>query len=273
MIKRIIPVSGEALPVIGLGSWQTFDIPETENYSTLKEVLKTMHAAGGRLIDSSPMYGRSEQVIGDISSGMENADDFFYATKVWTTGEREGIRQLENSLKKMKRRSMDLIQVHNLVDWQTHWHTLRRWKEEGKVRYLGITHYTDAFHDELLEVMRMATPDFVQFNYSITDRYAEEKLLPMAADMGIATIINRPLDVGKLFEIVKNKPLPEWAASLNIDNWAAFFLKYIISHPAVSCVIPATGNPQHAADNFRAGEEPLPDEDVRKEMTRYITDL
>ena len=272
MIKRIIPSSGEALPLIGLGTWQTFDT-DSSCYPDLKTVLETMYAEGGRLIDSSPMYGRSEKVIGDISIGMENAGDFFYATKVWTTGLQEGIDQLESSMQKMRRDTMDLVQVHNLVDWKTHLPQLRRWKESGKIRYIGLTHYTDAYHDELIKLMRSEKPDFVQFNYSIFSRNAETKLLPAAADLGIATLINRPFGEGKFFSKVKGRSLPAWAVELGIESWAAFFLKYIIADPAVTCVIPATADPSHAVDNFKAGAGNLPDSHTRKQMVEFISGL
>lgn len=272
MIKRIIPSSGETLPVIGLGTWQTFDVTSTA-YPGLKEVLTKMHAAGGTLIDSSPMYGRSEKAIGDICSTMPSAGDFFYATKVWTTGLQQGIRQMEASMQKMQRTTMDLMQIHNLTDWKTHLPQLRLWKETGKIRYIGITHYTDASHEELEKIITAEKLDFVQFNYSITARNAEKRLLDVAAANGVATLINRPFGEGKLFGTVHGKALPAWAKEAGIDSWAAFFLKYIIAHPAVTCVIPATGNPAHVTDNLKAGEGILPDDATRKKMIDWLANI
>jgi len=272
MITRIIPSSGEALPVIGLGTWQTFDVSST-TYPALTEVLTKMHSAGATLIDSSPMYGRSEQVIGDIINTMPTANDFFYATKVWTTGLQQGIQQMETSMQKMRRTTMDLMQIHNLTDWKTHLPQLRRWKETGKIRYIGITHYTDASHKELEKILNAEKLDFVQFNYSIAARNAEKRLLDVAASLGVATLINRPFGEGKLFNTVKGRDLPQWAHEMGIDSWAAFFLQYIIAHPAVTCVIPATGNPAHLAANLIAGEKNLPDAKARQKMVNYLNDV
>lgn len=270
MIHRTIPSTGERVPVIGLGTWQSFDV--SSGLEPLNDVLTVMADAGGRLIDSSPMYGRSEEVVGTLTSQWKD-NPFFYATKVWTKGREEGIRQMNSSFKKFRRPVIDLMQVHNLVDWQTHLRTLRKWKEEGRIRYIGITHYTDSVHEELAKIIRLEKIDFVQFNYSITDRHAEKELLPVAAENGVATLINRPFGEGKLFGKVRGKSLPPWAAECNIENWSQFFLKFLIAHPAVSCVIPATSNPLHAADNMKAGLEPLPDEALRKKMAAYIDDL
>jgi diketogulonate reductase-like aldo/keto reductase len=272
MITRIIPSTGEAIPVIGLGTWQSFDVPKSD-YSKLHSVLTTMYESGGRLIDSSPMYGSSEQVIGDLTSNIKLPSPFFYATKVWTTGLREGIRQMESSMKKMKRDTMDLMQIHNLTDWKTHLPQLKRWKEEGKIRYIGITHYTDSSHAELERILKTEQLDFVQFNFSIFSRNAEASLLPAAAERGVATLINRPFGEGSAFKQIKGKSLPEWAKDFGANSWASFFLKYIISHPHVSCVIPATGDPKHALDNFSAGSGELPDADKRSKMVQYIKSL
>ena len=272
MIKRIIPSSGEVLPVVGIGTWQVFDVTH-EKYPELKKVLEVMHDGGGTLIDSSPMYAKAEKAIGDVTSKMEASDDFFYATKVWTTGAEEGLKQMDASFEKMQRKKIDLMQIHNLVDWKTHLPNLRKWKEEGKIRYIGITHYTDEHHEELERVMKSEKPDFVQFNYSITNQHAEKKLLDVASDLGIATIINRPFGTGNLFRRVSGKPLPSWAGENGIESWAAYFLKYIIAHPAVTCVIPATANPNHEAENVKAGREPLPDKNLQKKMVEYLQNL
>jgi diketogulonate reductase-like aldo/keto reductase len=273
MIERIIPSTGEKLPVIGLGTWQTFDVGEQSLYPELEKVLSAMHQSGGTMIDSSPMYGRAEKVIGDITANMQTGNDFFYATKVWTTGEAEGIKQMENSMTLMKRNCMDLLQIHNLVDWQTHLKTLRRWKEEGRIRYIGITHYKDEMHEELEKVLRAEQFDFVQFNYSILARHAEERLLPVCNDLGVATIINRPFGEGKWFAHVMGQPLPVWANSFGIQSWAQYFLSYIISQPEVTCVIPATRSPLHAVDNMMTGSAELPNEAARKKMVEYIEQL
>ncbi|MEO7524053.1 MAG: aldo/keto reductase [Ferruginibacter sp.] len=273
MLKRNIPSSGEALPVIGIGTWKKFDVSNEDDYPVLENILLSMHTKGGSLIDSSPMYGNAEKVIGDITSGMGVANDFFYATKVWITGKQQGVDQMETSMKNMQRPAIDLMQIHNLLDWKTHLATLRNWKESGKIRYIGITHYTDDMHEELEKIMRAEPIDFVQFNYSIQSRHAEKRLLPAAADLGVATIINRPLGTGKIFHLVQDKVLPAWAKDYDIKSWAGYFLKYIISHPAVTCVIPATSDFAHAVDNFESGSEILPDEDMRNQMFAYFNEL
>jgi diketogulonate reductase-like aldo/keto reductase len=273
MIQRIIPSSGESLPVIGLGTWQTFDVEDVSTYPALEEVLRLLHSAGGRLLDSSPMYGRSEEVIGDITSSMPEGNDFFYATKVWTTGLLEGTRQIEASFRKMKRTSMDLVQIHNLVDWKTHLPQLRRMKEQGKIRYIGITHYTDDSHEELEKVMRKEQLDFLQFNYAINATHAEKRLLDAAADLGVATLVNRPLGQGHLFQKVHGKSLPAWADEIGVTSWGAYFLKYILAHEAVTCVIPATKNPAHATQLLEAGEGILPDQPMKEKMWKYLQNI
>lgn len=274
MLQRPIPSSGEMLPVIGIGTWKCFDVPNKGAYPELSSVLKTMYGHGGKMIDTSPMYGMAEQVIGDLTEGMAGRDDFFYATKVWTTGRREGIEQMQASLRKMKRKQVTLMQIHNLTDWKTHLPVLRDWKAEGKINYIGITHYTDSMHEALEKVFREEKGiDFVQFNYSIDSRHAEKRLLKAAADCGVATIINRPFGEGKLFQKVKGKALPAWAGEAGMNSWSRFFLQFIISHPAITCVIPATADPAHAFDNFGAGSGELPDERTRLRMTEYIESL
>jgi diketogulonate reductase-like aldo/keto reductase len=268
---RTIPSTGETIPVIGLGTWQTFDVSPSSDLNPLERVITTTSEAGGKLIDSSPMYGKSEEIIGLLTS--KKPDQFFYATKVWTQGKEEGIQQMENSFVKLKRSVIDLMQIHNLVDWETHLNTLRKWKEEGKIRYIGITHYTDSMHNELVKIVKSEKIDFVQFNYSIAHRNAENYLLPAAAEYGVATLINRPFGEGNLFNQVKEKKLPALANEFEINNWSQFFLKFIISHPAVSCVIPATSNPSHAAKNMQAGSGPLPDDSTRKEMVEWFKKL
>ena len=269
MLYRTIPSSGEAMPVIGLGTWQTFDVGPSQ-YSTLKDVLNKMHLAGGKLIDTSPMYGRAEEATGNITSTMSTQNDFFYATKVWTHGAAAGKEQIAASYRLMKRDVMDLIQIHNLLDWQLHLLYLRKLKEEGRLRYIGITHYQDSSHEALAAVIKKEPIDFVQFNYSILSRHAEKMLLPLCAEKGIATIINRPFGEGSLFKKVANKPLPAWAKEIKIESWAAYFLDFISAHPAVTCIIPATRNVQHAIENFNSGSGFLIDEQMRKRMVAYV---
>lgn len=270
MIQRSIPSSGELLPVIGLGTWQTFDVPDSSSYPALTDVLNEIYNSGSRLIDSSPMYGRSEKVIGDITAPLHIKNDFFYATKVWTDGRETGIKQMKDSLEKMKRKTIDLMQIHNLTDWKTHLPVLRSWKELGIIRYIGITHYTDSMHEALEQVFTKEKIDFVQFNYSIDSRHAENRLLKAAADHGVATLINRPFGQGKLFDQVKGKQVPEWAFEAGMETWSSYFLNYILSDPAVTCIIPATSNAQHARDNCKAGASELPSETTRKKMVDYL---
>lgn len=273
MLTRQIPSSGEHLPIIGLGTWQVLDVADPNASPALTDVLSTFHAGGGRLIDSSPMYGNSERSVGMLTQQSGHADDFFYATKVWTTGKAAGIRQLENSLRLMQRHTIDLVQIHNLVDWQTQLKTLQEWKEAGRIRYIGITHYISDMHDELVKMIQTVALDFVQFNYSITDRDAEQRLLPAAAEHGVATIINRPLDVGKIFSKVQHTTLPGWCAEYGINTWSQLMLKYIISHTAVTCAIPATANPKHMAENMQAGHEIITDKKVLTNMVELVTSL
>ncbi|GAB3342409.1 aldo/keto reductase [Larkinella ripae] len=270
MLNRPIPSSKEKLPVVGIGTWQTFDVAGKPEQEPLIQALKAVHQAGGKMIDSSPMYGRSEDVVGQLTaaSGIQNA--FFYATKVWTRGREAGIQQMDDSMRKMKRSTMDLMQIHNLVDWKTHLETLKAWKASGKIRYIGITHYTDSMHDELIEIITKVPIDFVQFNYSILSRNAEKRLLPTAQDKGVATIINQPFAEGRLFSLVKGKELPPWATENGITSWAQFFLKFLIGHPAVTCVIPGTSNPRHAADNMLAGHGRQPDAALREKMAALL---
>lgn len=271
IIERTIPGTSESVPVVGMGTWQTFDIgnnsSEREN---IKAVLRTFVDKGGTVIDSSPMYGRSEEVVGDLAAELDVLQELFMATKVWTRGEQAGIRQMQQSMREMRSDPMDLMQVHNLVDFQTHIKTLRRWKAEGKIRYLGITHYTDSAHDDLARLIRSEDLDFIQVNYSINDRHADERLLPLARDRGVAVLVNRPYSGGSLFGRVKGKSLPDWATDYDIQSWGQFFLKFIISHPAVTCAIPATSKVHHMEDNMGASYGRLPDEGARNEMVRYF---
>ncbi len=272
MIIRNIPSTGESLPVLGLGTWQTFDVTDTHK-RPLTSVLEVFHQQGGRLIDSSPMYGRAEETVGKLTASLPVQADFFYATKVWTTGRQAGIRQMESSFQKMQRTTMDLMQIHNLVDWQTHLETLQEWKKTGKIRYIGITHYTDSAHPELERVLATGAFDFVQFNYSLFNRHAEKRLLDAASAHGVATLINRPFGEGSIFSKVVGTSLPRWAEEYDIDSWPQLFLKYIISHPAVTCVIPATADIKHIVDNMKGAQGNIPDEKGRKIMADWAAGL
>lgn len=267
MVHRAIPASGESVPVIGLGSWQTFDIGTDEaTRSPRREVLKQFVNLGGSIIDSSPMYGRSEAVLGEMAAELAIHEKLFFATKVWTDGEDAGITQMQRSLERIRVKRMDLMQVHNLVDTETHLNTLRAWKEQGLVRYIGITHWVTGAFNDLEKWMRQGGIDFVQLPFSIATRDAEDSLLPLAQELGIATMVNRPFEKGALFRHAKDGPLPDWAGEIGCTTWAQYFLKYIISHPAVTCVIPATSKPKHLVDNMQAGYGVLPDSKTRKKM-------
>jgi len=274
LIERTIPKSGERIPAIGLGTWQTFDVGAGEaERAGPREVLKLFAAAGARVIDSSPMYGRAETVVGDLAAELSLSGKLFFATKVWTSGRRAGIAQMERSMQRLRTTKLDLMQVHNLMDWETHLDTLAEWKKAGKVRYVGITHYTESAYDELEEVMASATIDFVQLNYNIVRREAERRLLPLAAERGIAVLVNRPFMGAGLFDRVRGKQLPPWAKDIDCASWAQFFLKFILSQPAVTCAIPATSKPKHALDNLGGGRGRLPDAKMRERMAEYVSRL
>ncbi|MCE9668974.1 aldo/keto reductase [Myxococcus stipitatus] len=271
MLTRPIPKTGEALPVIGLGTWQTFDVgPDASERAPLKDVLRRFLDAGARLIDSSPMYGRAERVVGDVLASLGDTPRPFLATKVWTTGREAGLAQLETSVRDMGRGRMDLLQVHNLVDWRTHLPVLREWKAAGRVRYVGITHYARGAFDDLERLLRDEPLDFIQLPYSLAQRDAEKRLLPAAREHGVAVLVMQPFATGDLFRRVRGRPLPEWAAEFDCDSWAQFFLKFVLGHPAVNCPLPATSKPEHVADNLRAGFGRLPDEKTRARMARVL---
>jgi len=271
LIKRSIPRSGEQLPVLGLGTYIVLDVPPgAPELAELKEVLKTFAAGGARLIDSSPMYGRAEAVVGELVAATNLRESVFLATKVWTSGRDAGIRQMQDSLRLMRTQRIDLMQVHNLLDLATHTKTLNEWKAAGTLRYVGITHYHAGAYRELEKLLKTREYDFVQFNYSLAEREAEQRLLAVAAETGTAVIINRPFAQGELFAKVKGREVPAWAAQFDCDSWAQFFLKYIIAHPAVTCVIPGTGKVRHMTDNLKAGAGRLPDERTRKRMVELI---
>ena len=274
MIKRPISRTGESLPVIGLGTWQTFDVgPTAAEREPLRQVLGEFIKLGGSVVDSSPMYGRSESVVGDLAAELNAHKKLFLATKVWTSGREEGIRQMEQSLSRLRTSRIDLMQVHNLVDWRTHLTTLRLWKEQGKVRYIGVTHYTESAYDDLANVIQSENVDFVQLNYSVAERTAERRLLPLGAERRLAVLVNRPFAAGGLFRKVSSHPLPAWAAEIDCTSWAQLFLKFVISHPAVTCAIPATSKIQHLRDNMRAGLGRLPDTKMRERIARSIANI
>jgi diketogulonate reductase-like aldo/keto reductase len=273
MTKRI-PASGEELPVIGIGTWQTFDVrPDPVERAPLREVLKAFAKAGGRVVDSSPMYGAAEAVVGDLTSELGLRERLFMATKVWTRGRDQGIRQMEQSFRRLRVQRMDLMQVHNLMDVAVHTPTLKEMKAKERIRYTGITHYTASAYAEVERRLKTGQYDFLQINYSLGEREAGERLLPLAREMKVAVIANRPFQEGALFGHVKGKPLPPWAAELDIQSWAQYFLKWIVSHPAVTCAIPGTARPQHIRDNVAAGFGALPDASARKRMAEYFDSL
>lgn len=267
MHTRPIPSSGEALPVIGCGTWRTFDVgPSPAARAPLAQTLRVLFDAGGSVIDSSPMYGSAERVVGDALAEMGARDRAFVATKVWTTGRAAGIAQMRESMRLMRADPVDLMQIHNLVDWRTHLATLRDWKREGRVRYIGVTHYTAGAHPELEAILRAETLDFVQLNYALDDRAAERRLLPLAAERGIAVIVNQPFGGGGLLRRLIDQPLPPWAAEIGCASWAQILLKFVLAHPSVTCAIPGTGRPEHMADNARAGFGAYPDAAMRERM-------
>lgn len=270
---RPIPKTGEPLPVIGLGTWQTFDIGSgAAARAQRRDVLRTLFERGATMIDSSPMYGRAESVVGDLLQEMHGHETAFLATKVWTRGEASGIDQMEESFRRFRTSVIDLMQIHNLIDWRAQLRTMRAWKEAGRFRFIGITHYTASAFDELAAVMRSEELDFVQLPYSIVVREAERELLPLAADRGIAVIVNRPFEGGGLFRQRRRDPVPDAARALGIATWSQLYLKYVLADPAVTCVIPGTADPQHLADNLDAGSDPLPDASMKAELLRAADD-
>jgi diketogulonate reductase-like aldo/keto reductase len=271
LIHRIVPRTGESLPAIGLGTWQTFDVGDGIEREPLRHVLQAFLARGGRVIDSSPMYGRAEAVVGRLlAERPAGGPRPFLATKVWTRGRAEGEAEMRRSTTLMGSERLDLLQVHNLLDWKTHLQTLRTWKMQGRVRYIGVTHYQLGAFAELERIVAKEGIDFVQLPYSIATRDAETRLLPAAAAAGVAVIVMRPFEEGALFARVKGRNLPPWAADFDCATWAQFFLKFILSHAAVTCPIPATANPKHIADNLAAAQGRLPDATTRKKMIAYL---
>ena len=274
LIVRAIPRSGERIPVVGLGSSDTFEVGATDaERAPVRAVLERYAGLGGRVIDTSPMYGTAETVIGDVAQQLGIGAQLWLATKVWTRGREAGIEQMEQSFRRLRTDRIDLMQVHNLVDTQTHLRTLRDWKEQGRIRYLGVTHYRVDAYDEIARLIRDEALDFVQFNYSIATRTAERMLLPLAAEHGTAVLANRAYEDGRLFARVRGKPLPEWAAEFDCASWAQFFLKYVSAHPAITCVIPATSKVKHLVDNMGAGRGRLPDAAMRARMVATFESL
>ncbi len=273
LISRPVPSSGEMIPVVGLGTYSVFDVESTpEAIATCKEIVDLLTGVGGSVVDTSPMYKRSEKVIGDIFDAGSPRDAVFLATKVWTDGADAGARQMQRSLQLMNADHIDLMQVHNLRDTDVHLRTIRDWQGEGRIRYNGLTHYTASAHAALEAEMKKFRPEFIQINYSLGELEAETRVLPLALDLGIAVIINRPYFTGRLFAAVAGMQLPAWATNF-AGSWGQFFLKFIVGHPAVTCVIPATSKPHHMADNLEAGFGPLPDEKTRRRMVDFMKAL
>jgi aryl-alcohol dehydrogenase-like predicted oxidoreductase len=276
MLTRRIPSSGELLPVIGLGTSGPFEVGKGDPARAgLREVLQGFFDAGGTLIDTSPMYSTAEEVLGDLLTPEQQAK-VFMATKVWTPGsggaaEQKGIEQMQRSQSLLKHPRIELMQVHNLVDLDAHLKTLRRWKEEGRIRYVGVTHYTTSSYPDLMAIIQREKLDFVQFNYSVTTREAERRLLPLCSDKGVAVIINRAFEDGNLFTKVRGKDLPAWAADFGARSWAQVFLKFVLANPAVTCVIPATGKLRNLLDNLGAGSGPLPDARHRQKIVAAVS--
>jgi diketogulonate reductase-like aldo/keto reductase len=265
-LSRTIPSSGETIPVLGLGTWQTFDVRSAADRAPLEQCLAEFSTVPGGMIDTSPMYGRSEDVIGELMTKLGVRDRLFVATKVWTSGKKRGVDQMEQSMKKLRVSRVDLMQVHNLVDAATHLETIRAWKQEGRIRYIGVTHYTAGHHDDVVRVLESEPVDFVQINYSVAEREADRTVLPLAADRGIAVIVNRPFGGGNVLGRLSSKPVPSWSSDIDCSTWAQLLLKYVISHPAVTCVIPATSKVDHLRDNMRAAHGPMPDAAMRDEI-------
>jgi diketogulonate reductase-like aldo/keto reductase len=269
MLSKKIPSSGEMLPVIGLGTWQTFDVGAgAQEREPLEFVLQEFAALGGKVIDSSPMYGNSESVAGELIAKLNLRQKLFIATKVWTSGQQQGISQMNDSMKKLRAKPIDLMQVHNLLDVEAHLETLADWKKQGIVRYVGVTHYTASAHESVARVIGKYPVDFIQINYSVGEREAEQRLLPLAKEKGVAVIANRPFAGGGLFSRLRAKPLPGWGAEIDCSSWAQVLLKFVVSHPAITCAIPATSKVDHLRDNMKAGLGRMPDDRLRARIAQ-----
>ncbi len=288
-LMRTIPASGETVPAVGLGTARTFSLGglamdgqprpvaeydvEAEELETLKAVLKHFHAEGGRLVDSSPMYGTAEELVGRFGRELGIIDDLFMATKVWADGREAGMRQMEQSMARLHREPMDIMMIHNLRDWRTHYRTLRDWQEAGRIRHIGISQSRTSAHGEVEKVLKAERFDVLQINYNARDTNADQRLLPLAAEQGVATLINEPFGNGDLFRLTRGRELPDWAAAFDADTWARVFLKFIIAHPAVTCALPATSDPEHVVDNTGAMYGKQPNGDQRRRIAEYLKTL
>jgi aryl-alcohol dehydrogenase-like predicted oxidoreductase len=273
-VKRPIPSTGEELPVVGLGTWQAFDIGDSDTeIDPRRQVLARFAERGAKVIDSSPMYGRAEEVVGRLVTELGIRDRLFLATKVWTSGRQAGIDEMNRSLELLEVEALDLMQVHNLVDAETHLDTLAEWKAAGRVRYVGITHYVSSAYPDIEQLAKSRKLDFVQLNYSLAEREAEQRILDVLADRGIAVIVNRPFAGGQLFRQVRGRELPDWASEVGCASWGQFFLKYVLGHSAVTCAIPGTSKVEHLDDNLDAGSGPIPDDIWRSRMAEYFDQL
>lgn len=274
MLTKGIPSSGEQLPVIGLGTLQAFDVAGTpEERAGLGEVLRLLSIHGGTLVDTSPRYGRAEAVVGDLCAELNLTDELFFATKVFSEGEQIGLEEMDTSLQRLHTPVIDLMQVHSMRDWEVHLPSIRNLKEDGKVRYIGVTIHRDTGHEQMMKLMREENLDFIQVNYNVSERGAAKEVLPLAQELGVAVMINVPFAKAELFKKTSGTALPDWASDFECDSWAQFFLKYVVSHPAVTCVIPRTGNPYHMSDNLMAGFGEMPDQATRLKMEAFIDRL
>ncbi|MEM1199808.1 MAG: aldo/keto reductase [Pseudomonadota bacterium] len=274
LINRKIPSSGTAVPILGMGTWITFNVGKSTSLRNKRlEVLKAFFEGGGGMIDSSPMYGSSEEVVGYCLEQLPPQEKLFTATKVWTVSKWMGVKQMETSQSLWGHKTFDLMQIHNLVDWEVHMETLNAWKSEGRIKHTGITTSHGRRHGEFEKIARDHAFDFAQFTYNVEDREAEDRLLPMAAERGMGVIVNRPFQRGALIKKLAGKPLPPWASEIGVSSWPQFLLKFVISHPAVTCAIPATSNPAHMIENLEAGRGVLPDPQMRSRMVTYVQSL
>jgi diketogulonate reductase-like aldo/keto reductase len=274
LITRSIPSSGEKLPVIGLGTWRVFDVGSSiSERAPLEEVLRAFVQRGSRVIDSSPMYGRAEEVIGELATKLGIQSSLFLATKVWTTGKREGIESMERSFTRLRTKRIDLMQVHNLVDAKTHLATMREWKSAGRIRYIGVTHYEAGAFPAVEKILSEEKLDFLQINYSLMEREAEQRVLPLAQERGVAVIVNRPFGGGDLFDRARAQKLPDWAAEFDCKSWGQFFLKWIVANPVVTCAIPATAKVSHLEDDLLGGVGRLPDAKMRQRMVEVVAKM